>query len=458
MTEYLSVSALTKYIKYKFDQDPHLQSVLIKGELSNFKKHSSGHLYFNVKDKESVISAMMFKGNASKLGFEPKEGDEVLIEARVSVYERRGNYQIYVNKMQLDGIGNLYQKLELLKKKLKKEGYFNQSNKKLIPKYPKKIAVLTASTGAAIRDIHSTINNRYPLVEQIQISTLVQGTQARQDIIEKIQYADSLDVDTIIVGRGGGSIEDLWNFNEEDVVKTIFNCQTPIISAVGHETDFTLSDFVADVRAATPTQAAVIATPDQYELLQQIKQYEYTLSRYIKQYIEHQKKQLNHISSYYKFKQPSLLYDQQIQKRDELERQLNHLLNTKVEKSKHHLKLLQQSFNFKNLNQQITQEKQSIYQLHSRLSKIMSNNITNLKTVLKNKLESLNNLSPTNTMLRGYAIVNKDNEVVTSTHKLNENDQISLTMKDGSVDATVKKVRCNDEKRKAKFRRNDERT
>ncbi|MCG1696552.1 exodeoxyribonuclease VII large subunit [Staphylococcus epidermidis] len=445
MTEYLSVSALTKYIKYKFDQDPHLQSVLIKGELSNFKKHSSGHLYFNVKDKESVISGMMFKGNASKLGFEPKEGDEVLIEARVSVYERRGNYQIYVNKMQLDGIGNLYQKLELLKKKLKKEGYFDQSNKKLIPKYPKKIAVLTASTGAAIRDIHSTINNRYPLVEQIQISTLVQGTQARQDIIEKIQYADSLDVDTIIVGRGGGSIEDLWNFNEEDVVKTIFNCQTPIISAVGHETDFTLSDFVADVRAATPTQAAVIATPDQYELLQQIKQYEYTLSRYIKQYIEQQKKQLNHISSYYKFKQPSLLYDQQIQKRDELERQLNHLLNTKVEKSKHHLKLLQQSFNFKNLNQQITQEKQSIYQLHSRLSKIMSNNITNLKTVLKNKLESLNNLSPTNTMLRGYAIVNKDNEVVTSTHKLNENDQISLTMKDGSVDATVKKVRCNDE-------------
>lgn len=445
MTEYLSVSALTKYIKYKFDQDPHLQSVLIKGELSNFKKHSSGHLYFNVKDKESVISAMMFKGNASKLGFEPKEGDEVLIEARVSVYERRGNYQIYVNKMQIDGIGNLYQKLELLKKKLKKEGYFDQSNKKLIPKYPKKIAVLTASTGAAIRDIHSTINNRYPLVEQIQISTLVQGTQARQDIIKKIQYADSLDVDTIIVGRGGGSIEDLWNFNEEDVVKTIFNCQTPIISAVGHETDFTLSDFVADVRAATPTQAAVIATPDQYELLQQIKQYEYTLSRYIKQYIEHQKKQLNHISSYYKFKQPSLLYDQQIQKRDELERQLNHLLNTKVEKSKHHLKLLQQSFNFKNLNQQITQEKQSVYQLHSRLSKIMSNNITNLKTVLKNKLENLNNLSPTNTMLRGYAIVNKDDEVITSTHKLNENDKISLTMKDGSVDAMVKKVRCNDE-------------
>ncbi|WP_176324517.1 exodeoxyribonuclease VII large subunit, partial [Burkholderia vietnamiensis] len=199
------------------------------------------------KDKESVISAMMFKGSASKLNFEPKEGDEVLLEARVSVYERRGNYQIYVNKMQLDVIGNLYQKLEELKKKLSKEGYFDNSNKKPIPRFPKRIAVLTASTGAAIRDIHSTINSRYPLVEQVQISTLVQGKQAKDDIIEKIKYADQLDVDTIIVGRGGGSIEDLWNFNEEEVVKAIFECQTPIISAVGHETDFTLSDFVADV-------------------------------------------------------------------------------------------------------------------------------------------------------------------------------------------------------------------
>ena len=205
MSDYLSVSALTKYIKYKFDQDPHLQTVLLKGELSNFKKHSSGHLYFNVKDKNSVISAMMFKGNASKIDFEPKEGDEVLLEARVSVYERRGNYQIYVNKMHIDGIGNLYQKLEQLKKKLTKDGYFDSNHKKLIPKFPQKIAVLTAGTGAAIRDIHTTINSRYPLAEQIQINTLVQGEQAKNDIIEKIKQADELNVDTIIIGRGGGS-------------------------------------------------------------------------------------------------------------------------------------------------------------------------------------------------------------------------------------------------------------
>lgn len=249
MSEYLSVSTLTKYIKYKFDQDPHLQSILLKGELSNFKKHSSGHLYFNVKDKNSVISAMMFKGNASKLTFDPKEGDEVLLEARVSVYERRGNYQIYVNKMEIDGIGNLYQKLEQLKEKLNKQGIFNQNHKKAIPRFPKKIAILTADTGAAIRDIHTTIDSRYPLVEKISISTLVQGINAKNDIIEKIKYADTLGVDTIILGRGGGSIEDLWNFNEEEVVRAIYECHTPIISAVGHETDFTLSDFVADMRA-----------------------------------------------------------------------------------------------------------------------------------------------------------------------------------------------------------------
>ncbi|MCI2947601.1 exodeoxyribonuclease VII large subunit [Staphylococcus caledonicus] len=445
MSEYLSITTLTKYIKYKFDQDPHLQSVLLKGELSNFKRHSSGHLYFNVKDKDSVISAMMFKGSASKLTFDPKEGDEVLLEARVSVYERRGNYQIYVNKMELDGIGNLYQKLEQLKNKLSKQGYFNKKHKKAIPKFPKKIAILTASTGAAIRDIQSTIESRYPLVEKIPLSTLVQGTQAKKDIIEKIEYADTLGVDTIIVGRGGGSIEDLWNFNEEDVVKAIYNCNTPIISAVGHETDFTLSDFVADVRAATPTQAAVIATPDQYELMQQIKQYQFSLTKFIKQFVEKQQQHLNHLSSYYKFKQPSLLYDQQIQRRDDLERQLKQLLTSKIENKRNEIKLLRNYFNLKKLNQSITQNQQHLNNYRNRLINTTNKNIQNSHNKLKNKIEQLDNLSPTNTMLRGYSIINKKDKVITSTHDLAENDEITLSMKDGSVDAIVKKVRCEDE-------------
>lgn len=445
MAGYLSITALTKYIKYKFDQDPHLQSVLIKGELSNFKKHSSGHLYFNVKDNNSLINAMMFKGNASKLDFDPKEGDEVLIEARVSVFEKRGNYQIYVNKMQLDGIGNLYQKLEQLKKKLTKDGFFNQELNKAIPKFPKKIAVLTAGTGAAIRDIHSTINSRYPLVEQIQLNTLVQGEQAKNDIIEKIKQADQLGVDTIIIGRGGGSIEDLWNFNEETVVKAIFECNTPIISAVGHETDFTLSDFVADVRAATPTQAAVIATPDQFELMQYLNQTKLSLTRYIKQRIQQQRKYLDHVSSYYKFKTPTLLYDQQIQKRDDLERKLNLQIDLRLKHESQSLQLLSNKLNLKHFKQNIEREKQNLNQQTIELNKKVSELIMTHKNTLGRKIESLNNLSPTNTMLRGYTIVNKGNEVITSTKDLSENDNILLTMKDGVVDAQVKKVRCNDE-------------
>lgn len=445
MADYLSVSALTKYIKYKFDQDPHLQSVLLKGEISNFKKHSSGHLYFNVKDNQSVINAMMFKGNAAKLDFEPKEGDEVLIEARVSVYERRGNYQIYVNKMHIDGVGNLYQRLEALKKKLNQEGYFDQRYKKPIPKYPNKIAVLTASTGAAIRDIESTIRSRYPLVEIEKISTLVQGKQAKDDIIEKLAYADTLDADTIILGRGGGSIEDLWNFNEETVVHAIFNCQTPVISSVGHETDFTLSDFVADYRAATPTQAAFIATPDQAELRQQLKQVQLVLMRNIKQQLQQHRKHLEHLTSYYKFKSPSLLYDQHIQRRDDLEKQLQLKIKMIINENHQQLKLLKQQFSLKKISAEIERKQQQTQQSVHFLVKTLTQNVTQHRQRLKNNIENLDRLSPTQTMLRGYTIVNKADQVITSTHDLKAQDQIQLTMKDGQVDAEVKKVRCNDD-------------
>ncbi|ANK37219.1 exodeoxyribonuclease VII large subunit [Staphylococcus sp. AntiMn-1] len=305
--------------------------------------------------------------------------------------------------------------------------------------------MLTAGTGAAIRDIHTTINSRYPLAEQVQINTLVQGEQAKNDIVEKIQQADQLNVDTIIIGRGGGSIEDLWNFNEEDVVKAIYFCETPIISAVGHETDFTLSDFVADVRAATPTQAAVMATPDQYELRQYLKQTNLSLTRFIKQHMQQQRKHLEHVSSYYKFQTPTLLYDQQIQKRDDLEKQLSLSMNLRIKNEQQQLQLLTNKFNLKNFKQNINREQLTNNQKRIDLNKVMNNFITNQQNKLTSKLESLNNLSPTNTMLRGYTIVNKDDDVITSTNDLAENDNIVLTMKDGVVDAQVKKVRCKDE-------------
>ncbi|MCS4485506.1 exodeoxyribonuclease VII large subunit [Staphylococcus americanisciuri] len=447
MEKYLTVSALTKYIKYKFDQDPHLQSVLIKGELSNFKHHSSGHLYFALKDENSVINAMMFKTAANQLDFQPKEGDQVIVEARVSVYERRGSYQIYVNKMQLDGVGNLYQKFEQLKRQLTKEGYFEASHKKAIPKYPQKIAIITASTGAAIRDILNTLQSRYPLVEPVKISTLVQGQQAAGDIIEKLKYADTLGVDTIIVGRGGGSIEDLWSFNEEAVVKAIYECQTPIISAVGHETDTTLSDYVADVRAATPTQAAMIATPDQQELYQLLSKSQNYLNRYIMQYIKHARQALTRYQDYYKFKQPTLLYEQHIQKRDDLDRLLHSAMEDIIQKKQQRLELIQQRFRLRYFYDEVKRNQLTVQQTYEQLEKQISRILALKKQSLVQQVTALDTLSPTKTMLRGYSIVKKDDDVVTSSHDLHKGDYIKVTMKDGTVDAIIEKVRCKDDDR-----------
>ncbi|OAO31640.1 exodeoxyribonuclease VII large subunit [Mammaliicoccus lentus] len=441
MDKYLTVTAITKYIKYKFDQDPHLQNVFIKGEISNFKRHSSGHLYFALKDDKGVLSAMMFKSNANQLSFEPKEGDQVLIEGRIGVYESRGSYQIYVQTMQLDGIGLLYEKFEALKKELAEKGYFNADHKLSIPKYPKKIAVLTASTGAAIRDICSTLDKRYPLAEQVLISTLVQGKGAKDNIINNIKEADSIGVDVIIVGRGGGSIEDLWSFNEKEVVEAIYNCSTPIISAVGHETDTTLSDFVSDVRAATPTQAAVIATPDinaLYQLIQNARQY---LTKHITQDIQREKQRLNQLSSYYKLKTPSLLYDQETQLLDDYQKQLNRNLEQTILRYKHRMDILQNKLRIGPISNRVFQYRQDFDRLKYEQNQLINRILTDKKQLLANKLVQLDTLSPTQTMLRGYSIIEKDDKIITSKDDLSVEDEITVNLKDGKIKANVKEIR-----------------
>ncbi|MEY8597394.1 exodeoxyribonuclease VII large subunit [Mammaliicoccus lentus] len=441
MDKYLTVTAITKYIKYKFDQDPHLQNVFIKGEISNFKRHSSGHLYFALKDDKGVLSAMMFKSNANQLSFEPKEGDQVLIEGRIGVYESRGSYQIYVQTMQLDGIGLLYEKFEALKKELADKGYFNADHKLSIPKYPKKIAVLTASTGAAIRDICSTLDKRYPLAEQVLISTLVQGKGAKDNIINNIKEADSMGVDVIIVGRGGGSIEDLWSFNEKEVVEAIYNCSTPIISAVGHETDTTLSDFVSDVRAATPTQAAVIATPDinaLYQLIQNARQY---LTKHITQDIQREKQRLNQLSSYYKLKTPSLLYDQETQLLDDYQKQLNRNLEQTILRYKHRMDILQNKLRIGPISNRVFQYRQDFDRLKYEQNQLINRILTDKKQLLANKLVQLDTLSPTQTMLRGYSIIEKDDKIITSKDDLSVEDEITVNLKDGKIKANVKEIR-----------------
>ena len=441
MDKYLSVTAITKYIKYKFDQDPHLQNVFIKGEISNFKRHSSGHLYFALKDDKGVLSSMMFKSNANQLSFEPKEGDQVLIEGRIGIYESRGSYQIYVQSMQLDGVGLLYEKFEALKKELMEKGYFNSEHKLNIPKYPRKIAVLTASTGAAIRDICSTLDKRYPLAEQVLISTLVQGKEAKDNIINNIQQADAMDVDVIIVGRGGGSIEDLWSFNEREVVEAIYNCSTPIISAVGHETDTTLSDFVSDVRAATPTQAAVIATPDinaLYQLIANARQY---LTKHVTQSIQQDKQKLKQLSSYYKLKTPSLLYDQETQKLDDYQKQLTRNLEQTILQNKHKIDILQNKLRIAPIYNKTTQYRQDYDRLNIMQNQLINRIITQKKQILKSKLAQLDALSPTQIMLRGYSIIEKNDKIITSKDDLNVEDDITINLKDGKIEANVKEIR-----------------
>ena len=287
--DYITISELSKYIKSNFDNDNFLRKVYIKGEISNFKNHTTGHFYFSLKDSGSRINAVMFSSSARNIKFIPKDGMTVLVTGRVTVYEATGNYQIYVEEMLEDGLGNLYVAFEQLKEKLAKEGLFDKDKKKKIVRCPKKIGIVTASTGAAIRDILTTIKRRYPICETILFPALVQGENAKEDIVRKINLANTYDIDTLIVGRGGGSIEDLWPFNEEIVARAIYNSKVPVISAVGHEIDFTISDFVADLRAATPTAAAELAVPDINTIITYLNNAKTRSYNFINSYLENKK-------------------------------------------------------------------------------------------------------------------------------------------------------------------------
>ena len=275
---YLTVSALNRYLKAKIDSDSQLQRILIKGEVSNFKHHSSGHFYFTLKDEHSRINAVMFSSKASKVPFDLTNGMKVLVQASVSVYDVAGTYQLYVDTVEQDGLGNLFLKYEQLKKQLASEGLFNPENKLVIPKFPSKIAVLSAYPSAALADIIRTIHLRFPVVRVIVFPIPVQGKDAYLEIIRTLRYVDTLGFSEIIIARGGGSLEDLWNFNEEGLARAIYQCKPPIISGVGHEVDFTICDFVEDYRAATPKDAAIKASTELFELRQAVDNIKYTLN------------------------------------------------------------------------------------------------------------------------------------------------------------------------------------
>ncbi len=414
--EYLTVSQLTKYIKYKLDNDVNLREVYLKGEISNFKAHTRGHFYFTIKDEGSRINAVMFASSASKVKFTPEDGMKILVTGRISVYEATGGYQIYVNEMMEDGVGNLYVAFEQLKKKLASEGLFDDRYKKTIPKIPERVGVITAPTGAAIRDIISTINRRFPLTEVILFPSLVQGEGAKEDIVRQIERAKDYNLDVLIVGRGGGSIEDLWAFNEEIVARAIFDCPIPIISAVGHEIDFTIADFVADLRAPTPTGAAEIAVPNKSDVINYINQLNLRCQKNIKTIIELKKKRLDSIKSHYILNNPLDLYSAKIQKLDYLTERL-----------------------VKNYKVIIDKEKIKLNNIKTR--PLFSNPLLILdKTKQKYALllSKLDALSPLKTLERGYGIVKLNDKAITSIKDLKTDDLINIELKDGSVNALVK--------------------
>ena len=346
--EYITISELTRYIKGIIDNNEFLNKVYIKGEISNFKNHTRGHYYFTLKDEKSRINAVMFASSVKNIKFMPNDGMKVLVTGRISVYEATGGYQIYVDDMVEDGVGNLYVAFEQLKEKLGKEGLFDVAHKKKIRKVPRKIGIITASTGAAIKDILTTIKRRFPVCETILFPSLVQGEKAKEDIVRNIELANTYDLDTLIVGRGGGSIEDLWPFNEEIVARAIYNSKIPVISAVGHEIDYTIADFVADLRAPTPTAAAELAVPDITTILSYLDTAKVRSSNAISNLCDSKRMLLNKLEDSYILKRPMAIYEAKEQKLDNLIDNLRNAINKKIEIKKVKLFELTNSYVFYN--------------------------------------------------------------------------------------------------------------
>ena len=438
--KYYTITALNRAIKNMFDEKEQLHHIYLKGEISNFKHHSRGHLYFTLKDENSRIAAVMFANAAKNLSFEPEDGMKVLVCGRVTVYEATGGYQIYVEEMNLDGIGNLYLEYEKLKKQLEAEGLFKKEFKKVIPKFPKRIGIITAPTGAAIRDILSTIKRRYPICETILFPALVQGVGAKESIVEQLNRAQDFDLDLIICGRGGGSIEDLWAFNEEIVARAIFASKIPIISAVGHEVDFTIADFVADLRAPTPTGAAEMAVPNMADLISLLDQFKIRLNESINNLLKINKRKIDEIKNSFIIRNPMSLYEIKEQRLDMLMDSLNKLINVKLSEYSVRLNNVKSSYILKNPLGMYDVKKEIINKYKANLKKIIVSviNSSNYKyKIIFNKLELLNPLS---VLSKGYSLVTLNDVVIKDSSQLKQGDRVNIRLSKGNIKAEVKEI------------------
>ncbi len=436
--KYLSISDLNEYIKVMFDENSFLRKIYLKGEISNFKNHTRGHLYFTLKDETSRISAVMFYNKALSLKFKPEDGMNVLIEGRISCYPAQGTYQIYVDSMEMDGLGNLYIEYEKLKKKLASEGLFNERFKKAIPKYPKRIGIITASTGAAIRDILSTIKRRYPICETILFPSLVQGASAAPEIVKQIRRANEFDLDVIICGRGGGSIEDLWAFNEEMVARAIFESKIPIISAVGHEVDFTIADFVADLRAPTPTGAAEMAVPTKYDIECLLKEKQSRLNTLIKNNLKTKTEKIKSLKASFVLKNPMTLYELKEQKLDTLIDRLNKGMQKKLEEYENHLNTIKHNVVLKRPLASFEITKKNLENNQVKMNQFIKRYIEKKEHEMKLLANTLKLVNPLNILDKGYSLVAKDNKIIKNSDEIEIEDTIQIKLKKGELTAIVK--------------------
>lgn len=445
MEKYLSVTTLTKYLKMKFDKDPYLERVYLTGQVSNFRKRPT-HQYFSLKDDHAVIQATIWSGIYQKLGFDLEEGMKINVIGRVQVYEPSGSYSIIIEKAEPDGVGALAIQFEQLKKKLTEEGLFQERFKQPLPQFSRRIGVVTSRSGAVIRDIITTVSRRFPGVDILLYPTKVQGEGSAEEIARNIVRANERDdLDLLIIGRGGGSIEDLWAFNEEIVVRAIFESRLPIISSVGHETDVTLADFVADRRAATPTAAAELATPvTKLDLLAHLQNQEKRMATAVRNVLSKKQESLKKCSQSVIFRQPERLYDGYMQRLDQLQLRLKQSLRTRISDNKqvvqartHRLVQLSPVTKIQRYQDRLGQLDKF---LRSQMALVYDAKVAEVKRLS----EALLMLDTSRIVARGYAIVKKEESVVDSVESLKKKDQVTLLMRDGRVELEVKDVKTKE--------------
>ena len=445
MEKYLSVTTLTKYLKMKFDKDPYLERVYLTGQVSNFRKRPT-HQYFSLKDDHAVIQATIWSGIYQKLGFDLEEGMKINVIGRVQVYEPSGSYSIIIEKAEPDGVGALAIQFEQLKKKLTEEGLFQERFKQPLPQFAKRIGVVTSRSGAVIQDIITTVSRRFPGVDILLYPTKVQGDGAAEEIARNIARANQReDLDVLIIGRGGGSIEDLWAFNEEIVVRAIFESRLPVISSVGHETDVTLADFVADRRAATPTAAAELATPvTKLDLLTHLQNQEKRMATAVQNVLSKKKEALKKCSQSVIFRQPERLYDGYLQRLDQLQLRLKQSLRTRISDNKQLVQARTHQLVQLSPVTKIQRYQDRLGQLDKLLRSQMALVYDAKVAEVKRLSEALLMLDTSRIVARGYAIVKKEESVIDSVEMLNKKDQVTLLMRDGQVELEVKDVKTKE--------------